>query len=170
MKVVYHQLGEVEVQDQIAAVQYLRKLPYVDIRRIGIWGWSYGGYMTSMCMLKGADYFKAAIAVAPPTDWRDYDSIYTERYMGKPQDNPELYTASSAITHAKGLKGRLLLIHGTSDDNVHLSNSMQLVYAFQNAYVPFELMLYPRELHHIDDHDARLHLFSSMSKYVLQNL
>jgi dipeptidyl-peptidase-4 len=90
--------------------------------------------------------------------------------MGKPQDNPEGYTASSAIAHAKGLKGRLLLIHGTSDDNVHLSNSMQLVYAFQNFHVPFELMLYPRELHHIDDHDARLHLFSSMSKHVLQNL
>jgi dipeptidyl-peptidase-4 len=170
MKVVYRQLGEAEVQDQIAGVQYLRKLPYVDSTRIGIWGWSYGGYMTSMCILKGADYFKAGIAVAPPTDWRDYDSIYTERYMGKPQDNTEGYIASSAITHAKDLKGKLLLIHGTSDDNVHLSNSMQLVYAFQIAHVPFDLMVYPRELHHIDDHDARLHLFSSMSKYVLQNL
>ena len=170
MKVVYWQLGEAEVQDQIAGVQYLRKLPYVDSTRIGIWGWSYGGYMTSMCILKGADYFKAGIAVAPPTDWRDYDSIYTERYMGKPQDNTEGYIASSAITHAKDLKGRLLLIHGTSDDNVHLSNSMQLVYAFQIAHVPFDMMVYPRELHHIDDHDARLHLFSSMSKYVLQNL
>ena len=170
MKVVYRQLGVAEVQDQIAGVEYLRKLPYVDSTRIGIWGWSFGGYMTSMCILKGADYFKAAIAVAPPTDWRDYDSIYTERYMGKPQDNPVGYAATSAITHAKDLKGRLLLIHGTSDDNVHLSNSMQLVYAFQNAHVPFDLMLYPRELHHVDDHDARLHLFSSMSKHILQNL
>jgi dipeptidyl-peptidase-4 len=170
MKVVYRQLGEAEVQDQIAGVQYLRKLPYVDSTRIGIWGWSYGGYMTSMCILKGADYFRAGIAVAPPTDWRDYDSIYTERYMGKPQDNTEGYIASSAITHAKDLKGKLLLIHGTSDDNVHLSNSMQLVYAFQIAHVTFDVMVYPRELHHIDDHDARLHLFSSMSKYVLQNL
>jgi len=170
MKVVYRQLGEAEVQDQLAGVQYLRKLPYVDGTRIGVWGWSYGGYMTSMCMLKGADYFKAGISVAPPTDWRDYDSIYTERYMGKPQHNTEGYIASSAITHAEDLKGKLLLIHGTSDDNVHFSNSMQLVYAFQIAHVPFDMMVYPRQLHHIDDHDARLHLFSSMSKYVLQNL
>jgi dipeptidyl-peptidase-4 len=121
-------------------------------------------------MLKGADYFKAGIAVAPPTDWRDYDSIYTERYMGKPQGDLEGYTASSAITHAKNMRGRLLLVHETSDDNVHFSNSMQLAYAFQNAHIRFDLMVYPRELHHIDIHDARPRLFGSMSKYVLQNL
>jgi dipeptidyl-peptidase-4 len=170
MKAVYRQLGEVEVQDQIAGVEYLRTLPYVDSVRIGIWGWSYGGYMTSMCMLKGADYFKVGIAVAPPTDWKDYDSIYTERYMGKPQDNPQGYTASSAVTHAKDLKGKLLLIHGTSDDNVHMSNSIQLAYAFEKAHIPFDLMLYPRQMHHIDDQDLRMHLFHSITDYVLQNL
>jgi dipeptidyl-peptidase-4 len=170
MKAVYRQLGEVEVQDQIAGVEYLRRLAYVDSTRIGIWGWSYGGYMTLMCMLKGADYFRVGIAVAPPTDWRNYDSIYTERYMGKPQDNLERYTISSAITHAKDLKGKLLLIHGTSDDNVHMSNSMQLAYAFEKAHIPFDLMIYPRQMHHIDDQDLRLHLFHSMTSYVLENL
>jgi dipeptidyl-peptidase-4 len=170
MKSVYRQLGEVEVQDQIAGVEYLRALPYVDSARIGIWGWSYGGYMTLMCMLKGADYFRVGISVAPPTDWRNYDTIYTERYMGTPQDNPQGYAASSAITHAKGLKGKLLLIHGTSDDNVHISNSMQLVYAFQKAHTPFDLMIYPRQMHHIDDQDLRVHLFHSITDYVLQNL
>jgi dipeptidyl-peptidase-4 len=170
MKGVYWQLGEVEVQDQIAGVEYLRKLPYVDSTRIGIWGWSYGGYMTLMCMLKGADYFKVGVSVAPPTDWRNYDSIYTERYMGKPQDNPGGYAASSALTHAKDLKGRLLLIHGTSDDNVHMSNSMQLAHAFEKAHISFDLMIYPRQMHHIDDQDLRAHLFLSITDYVLQNL
>jgi dipeptidyl-peptidase-4 len=121
-------------------------------------------------MLKGADYFKAGIAVAPPTDWKDYDSIYTERYMEKPQDNPQGYTASSAVTHAKDLKGKLLLIHGTSDDNVHMSNSIQLAYAFEKAHIPFCMMLYPRQMHHVDDQDLRAHLFQSMTDYVLQNL
>jgi dipeptidyl-peptidase-4 len=170
MKVVYRQLGEVEVQDQIAGVEYLRKLSYVDSTRIGIWGWSYGGYITLMCMLKGADYFRVGIAVAPPTDWRNYDSIYTERYMGTPQENPEGYAASSAIAHARDLKGKLLLIHGTSDDNVHISNSMQLTYAFEKAHIPFDLMVYPRQMHHIDDQDLRVHLFHSITDYVLQNL
>ncbi len=170
MKVVYHQLGNFEVQDQIAGVEYLRKLSYVDSTRIGIWGWSYGGYVTLMCMLKGGDYFKVGIAVAPPTDWRNYDTIYTERYMGRPQDNPEGYTKSSAMSYAKDLKGKLLLIHGTSDDNVHMSNSMQLIYAFENARVPFDMMVYPRELHHIDDKEARSHLFDLISNYVVQNL
>ncbi len=170
MKMVYWQLGEIEVQDQIAGVEYLHTLPYVDRTRIGIWGWSYGGYVTLMCMLKGADYFKVGIAVAPPTDWRNYDSIYTERYMGTPQNNPEGYAASSAMAHAKDLKGKLLLVHGTSDDNVHISNSMQLTYAFEKAHIPFDLMIYPRQMHHIDDQDLRVHLFHSITSYVLENL
>lgn len=170
METVYWRLGEVEVQDQIAGVEYLRKLPYVDGTRIGIWGWSYGGYSTVMCMLKGADYFKVGIAVAPPTDWRNYDTIYTERYMGRPQDNPEAYAASSAVTHATKLEGKFLLIHGTADDNVHMSNSMQFAYALQSAHVPFDLMIYPRQKHHIDEQDLRVHLFSLMTGYVLSNL
>jgi len=170
MKTVYWKIGEFEVQDQIAGVEYLRSLPYVDSTRIGIWGWSYGGYLTLMCMLKGADYFKVGIAVSPPTDWRNYDTIYTERYMGRPQDNPQGYITSSAVTNAKNLKGKLLLIHGSSDDNVHLSNTIQLAYSLQKARIPFDLMIYPSELHHIDDPDARIHLFNLITSYVLGNL
>jgi dipeptidyl-peptidase-4 len=170
MYTIYKNLGDYEVQDQINGVKYLRTLPYVDNSRIGIWGWSYGGYNTLMCMLKGADYFKMGIAVAPPTDWRNYDTIYTERYMGTPEDNPQGYETSSALNYVDNLRGKLLVIHGSADDNVHLANAMQLSYAFQNARIPFDLMVYPRKLHHIDGVDTRMHLFSLMTAYVEENL
>lgn len=170
MEVVYRRLGELEVKDQIAGVKYLRTLPYVDGERIGIWGWSYGGYTTCMCLLKGAGYFKLGIAVAPVTDWKNYDTVYTERYMDTPQDNPEGYKESSTATHAKNLKRKLLLVHGTSDDNVHLANTMQLAYALQNARKPFDLMIYPRKMHHIGGQDTRVHLFNLITDYIVRNL
>ena len=170
MHVVYWELGTFEVQDQLASVEYLRTLPYVDSARIGIWGWSYGGYLASLCLLKGPDYFTIGLAVAPPTDWRNHDTIYTERYMGKPQDNPEGYVISSTLTYVNNLTGRFLLVHGSSDDNVHLSNTMQLAYALQNARKPFDLMIYPRKAHHIEGEDTRIHLFTLMTQYITENL
>ncbi|MFA5064899.1 MAG: S9 family peptidase [Dehalococcoidia bacterium] len=167
---VYRQWGTLDIQDKIAGVEYLQKLPYVDSSRIGIWGWSHGGYLTCMCMLKAADYFTTGIAVAPPTDWLNYDTIYTERYMGLPQENQEGYETSSALNYADGLKGKLLIIHGTADDNVHMSNTMQMIYAFENGRQPFDLMIYPRKKHHMDGQDTKVHLFNLMTDYIKRNL
>lgn len=167
---VYRQWGTLDIQDKIAGVKYLQKLPYVDGGRIGIWGWSHGGYLTCMCMLKAADYFTTGIAVAPPTDWLNYDTIYTERYMGLPQDNQEGYKTSSALNYVDGLKGKLLIIHGTADDNVHMSNTMQLIYAFENGRQPFDVMIYPRKKHHMDGQDTKVHLFNLMTDYIKRNL
>ena len=166
----YWQWGTLDIQDKISGVKYLRKLPYVDGSRIGIWGWSHGGYLTCMCMLKAADYFTTGIAVAPPTDWQNYDTIYTERYMGTPQDNVEGYQASSALDLADNLTGKLLMIHGTADDNVHMANTMQLIYAFENSRKPFDLMIYPRKKHHMDGQDTKVHLFNLMTNYINRNL
>jgi dipeptidyl-peptidase-4 len=167
---IYRQWGTVDVLDKIAGVKYLQKLQYVDSSRIGIWGWSHGGYMTCMCMLKGADYFKTGIAVAPPTNWYNYDTIYTERYMGTPQDNPEGYKKSATLSYIGNLKGKLLVIHGTADDNVHIANTMQLVYALENSRKPFDLMIYPRKKHHMDSQDTKVHMYNLMTDYIKQNL
>jgi len=167
---VYRRLGDVEIQDQIEGAKYLQSLPYVDKNRVGIWGWSYGGYSTIMCLLKGADYFKAGVAVAPVTDWKNYDTIYTERYMDQPKDNEAGYQESSALFHAKKLKGKLLIIHGSADDNVHLANTLQLAEAFQNARIPFDLMIYPRKTHGIGGTDTRVHLYEKITQYILENL
>ncbi len=167
---VYRRLGDVEIQDQIEGAKYLRSLPFVDQDRIGIWGWSYGGYSTIMCLLKGAEFFKVGVAVAPVTDWKNYDTIYTERYMDQPKDNEAGYQESSALFHAKKLKGKLLLIHGSSDDNVHLANTLQLAEAFQNARIPFDLMIYPRKTHGIGGRDTRVHLYEKVTQYLLENL
>jgi len=166
----YRQWGTLDIQDKISGVKYLQKLPYVDCSRIGIWGWSHGGYLTCMCMLKAADYFTTGIAVAPATDWLNYDTIYTERYMGRPSDNEEGYAASSTLNLIENLKGKLLIVHGTSDNNVHMSNTMQLIYAFENSRKPFDLMLYPRKLHHMDGQDTKVHLFNLMTSYIKNNL
>src|SRR5699024_9266113 len=122
-KVTQLELGKYEVEDQIDAAKELGKLDYIDEDRIGIWGWSYGGFMASNALLQGADTFKAAIAVAPVTSWRFYDTVYTERYMQTPQENPSGYDDNSPITHVDKLKGKLLLIHGSGDDNVHVQNT-----------------------------------------------
>ncbi|HEX7118984.1 MAG TPA: S9 family peptidase [Longimicrobiales bacterium] len=169
-KVTYLNLGEVESDDQIAGARYLASLPYVDPSRIGIWGWSYGGYMTALTMARGGDVFRAGISVAPVTDWHLYDTIYTERFMRTPQENPEGYRKSSPIAHVDGLSGRLLLIHGTGDDNVHFQNSVQLVNALQEAGKQFDFMLYPNKTHSISGGNTSLHLFTMMTEWLERNL
>jgi dipeptidyl-peptidase-4 len=167
---VYRNLGKWEVNDQVEGAKYLSSLQYVDKDRIGIWGWSYGAYLTSMVILNGADYFKAAIAVAPVTSWRYYDNIYTERYMGTPQNNPAGYVESSPITHASKLKGKFLLIHGTSDDNVHFQNTANFVSALEKANKQFSTMFYPDKNHGIYGGVTRLNLYTLMTNFILTNL
>lgn len=168
--VTYKNLGKWEVNDHVEAAKYLATLPFVDKGRIGIWGWSYGGYMSAMTILNGADYFKAAVAVAPVTNWKFYDNVYTERYMGTPVNNPEGYAASSPITAAEKLKGKFLLVHGTSDDNVHFQNSANLAFALQNANKPFQTMFYPNKNHGIGGMNTRLHLYNMITRFLLENL
>ncbi len=169
-KIVYKNLGYWEVNDQIEGAKYLASLPYVDASRIGIWGWSYGGYASALTLVKAPDYFKAAIAVAPVTDWRFYDNIYTERYMSTPQLNPKGYETSSVMTYANQLKGKLLLIHGTADDNVHFENSVALVTKLEAENKPFQTMFYPEKNHGIFGGKTRLHLYQLMTEFLLNSL
>ena len=166
----YAQLGKYEVQDQIAAAKFLADQPYIDGSRIGIWGWSYGGYMSSLALFLGNEVFKAAIAVAPVTNWRFYDTIYTERYLKRPQDNPSGYDEFSPLTHADKLEGAYLLIHGTGDDNVHLQNAVELQNALIAAGKQFESFYYPNRNHGIYGGNTRHHLFEMMTKFILENL
>jgi len=158
------------LKDQIDAARYLGQKPYIDNSRIGIWGWSAGGYMTCLAMTKGADVFKAGIAVAPLTDPLNYDTIWIERYMDQPSDNKQGYHESNPVNFVHQYKGGLLIIHGTSDDNVHPANTMQMVYTLQNAGKLFQMMLYPRKLHSIRGQKTRIHLFNTMTDYILKNL
>ncbi len=167
-KCTYGDLGHNEVEDQIAAARYIGSLPYVDPSRIGIYGWSFGGFMALNCILKGNDVFKMAIAVAPVTNWRYYDTIYTELYNGLPQDNPEGYDRNSPINFADRLKGKLLLAHGTGDDNVHIQNSYQMIEALTAADKPFDMAIYPDQNHGMG-HD-RKHLIDKCMRYVIDNL
>jgi dipeptidyl-peptidase-4 len=144
---IYGRLGEVEVADQMAGVDYLRSLNYVDSTRIGVWGWSYGGYMTLMCMFQEPDAFAAGVSGAPVTDWALYDTHYTERYLGTPQENPEGYEASGVFPHAKNLSAPLLILHGMADDNVLFTNSTKLFDALQTEGRPFDMMTYPGSKH-----------------------
>jgi len=169
-KVTYLNLGKWETHDQIEAAKYLASLPYVDPSRIGIWGWSYGGYMTALTMMKGGDVFRAGISVAPVTDWRLYDTIYTERFMRTPQENPEGYRQGAPVAQVAGLTGRLFLIHGTADDNVHFQNAIQLMDALQKAGKPFDLMVYPNRNHSISGGNTSLHLFTLMTDWLERNL
>jgi dipeptidyl-peptidase-4 len=167
--ILYRNMGR-GITDQINGAKYLQTLSYVDPDRIGIWGWSGGGWGACMALTKGADYFKTGAAVASVTDFRNYDTIWTERYMGQPDDNPEGYAESNPITYVDNYKRGLLLIHGSSDDNVHLSNAMQLAYALQNARKPFQMMIYPRKDHSIRGSDTRIHLFNTITEFFLKNL
>jgi dipeptidyl-peptidase 4 len=169
-KKTYLQLGKYESDDQIAVARNLAKLPYVDKDRIGIWGWSYGGFMSSTCLLKGNDVFKAAIAVAPVTNWRYYDNIYTERYMRTPQENPKGYDENAPEKMAAGLRGKFLLIHGTADDNVHFQNSVMLTNALINADKEFESEYYPDKTHGISGGATRLQLYTRMTDFILKDL
>ena len=169
-KCTYKELGKLETIDQIEGAKYLSQLPYVDPQRIGIWGWSYGGYMSSLCILKGSQYFSTAIAVAPVTNWRFYDTIYTERYMQTPQENPNGYDLNSPIHHVDSLSGNYFLIHGSADDNVHVQNTYEMVNALVNANKQFELFIYPDKNHGIYGGNTRLHLFTQITDFITKNL
>jgi dipeptidyl-peptidase-4 len=156
----YHNFGPVQLEDQLTVVDaVLAKYPQLDGKRLGFWGWSWGGSFT-LFALTHSDRFRAGVAVAPVTDWRNYDSIYTERYMSRPIDFPEGYKDFSVVNSAANLKGRILLAHGTGDDNVHIENSVQFVQKLIEAQIPYDLQIYPRKTHSISGPDARTHLFT----------
>lgn len=169
-KCTQKELGKFEVEDQIDAAKVIGNYAYVDKTRIGIFGWSYGGFMSSNCLFKGADVFKMAIAVAPVTNWRFYDSIYTERYMTTPQENASGYDDNSPINHVSKLKGNFLLIHGTADDNVHVQNSMQMIEALIQANKQFDWAIYPDKNHGIFGGKTRIQLYNKMTNYIKEKL
>ena len=169
-KMTYLQLGKYETIDQIEAGKYLASLPFTDPMRIGIFGWSYGGYMSSLAILKGNDVFSTAIAVAPVTNWKWYDTIYTERYMRTEQENPSGYRDNSPVYFADRLRGKYLLVHGGSDDNVHLQNSMEMARALIEANKQFDTYIYPNRAHSIFGGNARLHLYTKMTAFLNENL
>lgn len=166
----YAQLGKLETLDQIEGAKYLATQSFIDKNRIGIWGWSFGGYMTSLCMTVGADYFKTGIAVAPVTTWRYYDTIYTERFLKRPSDNPSGYDDNSPINHASKLKGKFLLVHGTADDNVHFQNAVDFTDALIKAGKQFDSFYYPNKNHGIGGMSTRYHLYQMMTRYIEENL
>jgi len=170
-KITYQQLGKYETIDLVEAGKYLQSLPYVDGDKIGIFGWSYGGYMSALCMTKGAEVFDVGIAVAPVTTWRYYDNIYTERFMRTPQENPDGYDDNSPINHAEKLEGKFLLIHGMTDDNVHPQNTYDFATALVAADKDFEFMVYPNSNHGIyTGRNTRFHLYKKMTNFLLENL
>ncbi len=169
-KCTQKELGKYEVEDQIDAAKVIGNYPYVDKTRIGIFGWSYGGFMSSNCLFKGNDVFKMAIAVAPVTNWRFYDSIYTERYMQTPQENASGYDMNSPINFVDKLKGNFLLVHGTADDNVHFQNSMQMIEALVQANKQFDWAVYPDKNHGIYGGKTRIQLFTKLTNFVKEKL
>ena len=170
-KMTYLQLGKYEIADQIEAAKYIASLPYVDENKISMFGWSYGGYMSSLAMTKGADVFSTGIAVAPVTNWRYYDNIYTERYMRTPQENAQGYDDNSPINHVEKLKGNFLLVHGSTDDNVHSQNTFDLVTALVAANKQFDLMIYPNSNHGIyTGKNTSLNLYTKMTNFLYKNL
>ncbi|WP_418651141.1 S9 family peptidase [Tenacibaculum aestuariivivum] len=169
-KVTYLNLVKYETEDQIAVAKKIANLPYVDANRIGIWGWSFGGHMSTNCILKGSDVFTTAIAVAPVTNWRFYDTIYTERYMRTPDENPTGYDDNSPLNYPELLKGKYLLIHGTGDDNVHVQNAYRMAEALIQANKQFEWAMYPDKNHGIYGGNTRLHLYTKMTNFIKNNL
>jgi len=170
MKMTYLHLGRYEAADQIAAARWFAAQAYVDPARIGIWGWSYGGYMTSLSMFRGAGVFKAGLAVAPVTDWRFYDTIYTERYMRTPQENTAGYDESAPLTYADSLRGSFLLVHGTGDDNVHFQNSVRLVERLETANKQFDMRIYPNRTHAIAGGSTRENLYGLFTSWLKAHL
>ncbi|MGB7624862.1 MAG: prolyl oligopeptidase family serine peptidase, partial [Terriglobia bacterium] len=166
---IYQNFGELELRDLEDGVAWLKTQPYVDGSRIGLWGWSFGGFMTSYTMTHSTS-FKIGIAGGSVTDWRDYDSIYTERYMRMPQNNVEGYKKTAPRAAAKDLQGKLLLIHGAIDDNVHMANTVQFIYDLQKAGKQFELMLYPKSRHGVVDPALVRHMREMMTEFILKNL
>ncbi|MAO63591.1 MAG: S9 family peptidase [Balneola sp.] len=166
----YKQLGVLETQDQIAVAKQMAEMEHVDADRIGIWGWSYGGYMSTLSLAEGNDVFSTAIAVAPVTDWRFYDTIYTERFMQTPQLNPEGYNAGSPLKKAGQIMGNYLIVHGTGDDNVHFQNTIEMIDAMVAEDVDFETMIYPNRNHGIYGGNTKKHLYQLMTDFILENL
>lgn len=169
-KAIYKQMGKLEAIDQIATANYLKTLPYIDGNRIGIWGWSFGGYLSSLAMFKGEGVFKMAMAVAPVTNWRYYDNIYTERFLQKPQDNPSGYDDNSPCFFAHQLEGNYLLVHGTADDNVHFQNAIDLVTQLNKAEKQYDQFFYPNKNHFIYGGNTRFHLYTKLTNFILENL
>ncbi len=172
-KQTYLNLGKMEVEDQIDAAKAFAKYDYVDASRIGIWGWSYGGFMASNCIFRGGDVFKMAIAVAPVTNWRYYDTVYTERFLRTPQENAKGYDENSPVTYAAQFndkEDKFLLVHGTADDNVHFQNSMDLSEALIQANKQFDMMVYPDKNHGIYGGNTRIQLYTKMTHFILENL
>jgi dipeptidyl-peptidase-4 len=169
-KVTQLALGVRESQDQIDAARWAAAQPWADPRRVGLWGWSYGGFVTAMSLARGGDVFKAGVAVAPVVDWRFYDSIYTERFMRTPAENARGYRAGAVATHAPGMTARLLLVHGTGDDNVHPQNALVLAETLQQLDKPFTMLLYPNKTHSIAGERTQVHLFGALARFVAENL
>ena len=171
-KCTYQQLGKYEVEDQADIAQLVGNYPYIDKSRIGIWGWSFGGFMSSNCLFQKGDIFKMAIAVAPVTNWRFYDTIYTERFMRTPQENAKGYDENSPLFHAAKLKGKYLLIHGSADDNVHVQNAMVLIETLVSLQKDFDWLIYPDKNHGIYDNtgSTRFQLYTKMTNFIEQNL
>jgi dipeptidyl-peptidase-4 len=167
---IHRSMGKQELADQLSGVAWLKSQPWVDGARIGIWGWSYGGYMTLFALCNAPGKFKMGVSVAPVTDWKDYDTIYTERYMELPADNAEGYRVASPVNQAASLADPLLLVHGAADDNVHMQNSVHMLDALVKAKRPVEFMLYPRKNHGILGKDARTHLFEKITAFVKEHL
>jgi dipeptidyl-peptidase-4 len=164
---IYHHMGSVEVQDQVAGVTFLRSLPYVDPKRIAVFGWSYGGYMALMCMMQAPEVFAAGIAGAPVTDWHLYDTHYTEQYMGTPQENAAGYAASSVMTYASQLRGPLLIMHGMADDNVLFTHSTTLFKKLQDLNKQFDVMTYPGSKHALLRHaDTGPHAYTAIMRFL----
>jgi dipeptidyl-peptidase-4 len=169
-KMTYQQLGKYESDDQVETAKYLGSLSFVDKNNIAIWGWSYGGFMAALCMEKGADVFKAGISVAPVTNWRFYDSVYTERYMRTPQENPEGYDDNSPLSHAEKIKGNYLIIHGSADDNVHFQNTMEFTERMVQAGVQFDEAIYTNRNHGIYGGNTTMHLYTKMTAWLKNKL
>jgi dipeptidyl-peptidase-4 len=171
-KKTYLQLGKYEIEDQIDAAKYLGKMSFVDNSNIGHWGWSYGGFMSSLAITKGNEVFSAAVAVAPVTSWRFYDNIYTERYMRTPQENASGYDDNSPLNFTDKIKGKYLLIHGTADDNVHFQNATQMISALVKSNIDFESAYYPNKNHGIGGQvdNTTLHLWGKMTNWIMDNM
>jgi dipeptidyl-peptidase 4 len=169
-KQIYGKLGQYETTDQVEAARYLSKLDYVDENRIGIWGWSYGGYLSSLALAEGNDVFSLGIAVAPVTHWRYYNTIFTERYLKTPDLNQEGYELGAPVNRADDIKGNYLLIHGTADEYVHFQNAVDMVDALVRNNVQFQTMFYPNRNHSIRGGNTRMHLFRMMTDFIEQNL
>ena len=163
-------LGSAEIEDQIAGARYLAGLPYVDGKRLGIYGWSYGGYMAARCLLLAPDLFKVAVAGAPVADWDGYDTHYTERYMGRPQDNPEGYRGSSLLPLASRLSGRLLIVHGIIDENVHFRHTARLMNALNSAQKRYDILIFPDERHLPRGEDDRRYMETRLVDFFDQAL